>query len=230
MCNAKGFDSKVSCLKGGHFWKGFDISGHAFILIYSSLVLIEEAKPIIGWDNIKEHLRNEEYNRKQNDMSPSSNPLRNLNDTEIESLKFLYTKYTPTIRLLFVAMTILQLLWDVMLVGTMLYYHRMVEKVLSGIIAICTWFFTYRAWYPSTSLLPDPAGKGAFNYQQKSLPSVPLRRNQSLNQKGDKTEAPKFMGRPIYAGRAQQQSDLNIENSIPPVGKYDFQPPAPKFL
>lgn len=37
-----------------HFWNGFDISGHAFILIYSSLVLIEEAKPIIGWESIRE--------------------------------------------------------------------------------------------------------------------------------------------------------------------------------
>lgn len=138
-CNVKGFETKRGCLKAGHFWNGFDISGHAFILIYSSLVLIEEARPIVGWDNIKEHLRLEEYRRKTQDASPSSNPLRNLNNDEISSLKYLYEKYTPTIKLLFVAMTVLQVLWDIMLVCTMLYYHRMVEKVLSGIIAILTW-------------------------------------------------------------------------------------------
>jgi hypothetical protein len=40
----KGYETKRGCLKAGHFWNGFDISGHVFILIYSSLVLIEEAR------------------------------------------------------------------------------------------------------------------------------------------------------------------------------------------
>ena len=43
-CNMKGYETKRGCLKAGHFWNGFDISGHVFILIYSSLVLIEEAR------------------------------------------------------------------------------------------------------------------------------------------------------------------------------------------
>ncbi|CAO1357443.1 unnamed protein product [Diamesa tonsa] len=233
-CNMKGFETKSGCLKAGHFWNGFDISGHAFILIYSSLVLIEEARPIVGWDNIKEHLRLEEYRRKTQDASPSSNPLRNLNNDEISSLKYLYQKYTPTIKLLFVAMTVLQLLWDIMLVCTMLYYHRMVEKVLSGIIAILTWYFTYHAWYPSKSILPDAAGKGDFNYQQKvvAAASSPLRRKNSLLQ--NKTKENHFMGMPIYTGNQAgrpQQSDLNVENAIPSTpGKYDFQAPPPKFL
>lgn len=47
-CNYKGYETKRGCLKAGNFWSGFDISGHVFILIYSSLVLIEEARPIIG--------------------------------------------------------------------------------------------------------------------------------------------------------------------------------------
>lgn len=229
-CNIKNYDSKISCLKAGHFWSGFDLSGHAFILIYSSLILIEEAKPIIGWDNIKEYLRMEEYSRKQQDMSPSSNPLKNLNDEEFKNLKDLYTKYTPIIRLFFVLMTVLQLLWDIMLVATMLYYHRMIEKVLSGAIAILTWFFTYRAWYPNNSLLPDPAGKGNFNYQQKTAPSVPLRRTTSASSKLGKNEVPKFMGMPIYNQPRSQTSTESTEIPAPSTGKYDFQPPAPKFL
>jgi hypothetical protein len=223
-CNIKNFDTKSSCIKAGHFWHGFDLSGHAFILIYSSLILIEEAKPIMGWDNIKDHLRMEEYSRKQQDNAPTSNPLRNLGDEEIEKLKELYTKYTPIIRLLFVAMTILQLLWDVMLVATMLYYHRMIEKFLSGVIAILTWFFTYRAWYPTNSILPDPAGKGSFNYQTKSAPSVPLRRTTSANNTRLNKNEPKFMGIPIYNQNKSETSEA------PATGKYDFQPPPPKFL
>lgn len=79
----KAYETKRGCIKAGHFWSGFDISGHVFILIYSSLVLIEEARPIIGWDNIKEHLRIEDHYRKVQDTSASSNPLRKLNTGEI---------------------------------------------------------------------------------------------------------------------------------------------------
>lgn len=236
-CNMKSYETKRGCLKAGHFWNGFDISGHVFILIYSSLVLIEEARPIIGWDNIKEHLRIEDHNRKTQEPSPSSNPLRNLNTTEITTLRALYYKYSPIIKLLFVAITVLQLLWDIMLVCTMLYYHRMVEKVSGGVIAIFTWYFTYHVWYPAKSVLPDGAGKGTFNYQQKAVQCSPAaRRNSLLMSKTPKptnpatsSEAPKFMGRPIYQTQTQR-NDLNVENTIPSQGKFDFQAPPPKFL
>lgn len=240
-CHVKTYETKRSCLKAGNFWHSFDISGHTFILIYSSLVLIEEARPIVGWDNIKEYLRIEDHNRKKNDNSPSSNPLRTLNDAEISILKALYEKYTPIIRLLFVAITCLQVLWDIMLVCTMLYYHRMVEKVVSGIIAICTWYFTYRAWYPIKYLPPNCPGKGGFNYQQKIVVGNPNleRRASLLNAKIPKpnistskssSDVPKFMGNRIYKSAAQR-NELNVsENLIPSQGKYDFQPPPPKFL
>ncbi|XP_064547436.1 acyl-coenzyme A diphosphatase FITM2 [Drosophila montana] len=168
-CTTKGFQSKSSCLKAGHLWQGFDISGHAFILIHSSLVLIEEARPIIKWETIKEHLRNELHNRSVSEKT-GSNPLRGLNDEQMRSLQFLYTRLTPIIRTLFIGMAALQLLWDIMLVGTMLYYHRMIEKVISGIIAILTWYFTYRFWYPTNGLLPEAPGNGVFYYQRESVP------------------------------------------------------------
>jgi hypothetical protein len=189
--------------------------------------------PIVGWDNIKEHLKVEDHNRRVQDPSPSSNPLRNLNETEISSLKMLYQKYTPIIKLLFFGITVLQLLWDIMLVCTMLYYHRMVEKVVGGLIAIVTWFFTYRFWYTSKSILPDGAGKGTFNYQQKAVQAPMARRNSLLQNKAKvstSSELPRFMGRPIYQQFAAKRDDLNVENSIPSTGKFDFQPPPPKFL
>lgn len=238
-CHIKAYETKRGCLKAGHFWHSFDISGHTFILIYSSLVLIEEAKPIVGWDNIKDYLRLEDHNRKTQEASPSSNPLRALNDSEILVLKSLYEKYTPIIRLLFVGITVLQLLWDIMLVCTMIYYHRMAEKIVSGIIAICTWYFTYRAWYPSKSFLPLTAGKGLFNYQQKiaTITTGLGRRASLLNAKLPKpstssaksSEVPKFMGMPIYKSAAQR-NELNSDNILPAQGKYDFQQPPPKFL
>ena len=185
----------------------------------------------MGWDNIKEHLKVEDHNRRTQDPTASCNPLRNLNDTEISTLKMLYQKHTPIIKLLFFGITMLQLLWDIMLVCTMLYYHRMVEKVCGGLIAIITWYFTYHFWYPSKSLLPDGAGKGTFNYQQKAVQPSLARRNSLLASKAKSTlsnEPPKFMGRVIYP--TTKRDDLNVENSIPSTGKFDFQPPSPKFV
>jgi hypothetical protein len=151
-------------------------------------------------------------------------------------LKMLYQKYTPVIKLLFFGITVLQILWDVMLVCTMLYYHRMVEKVVGGFIAIITWYFTYHFWYPSKSILPDGAGKGTFNYQQKAAqqPTLAARRNSLLMNKAKpstSSEQPKFMGRTIYpTTTTTKRDDLNVENSIPVTGKFDFQAPPPKFL
>lgn len=217
-CTIRTFETKYSCLKAGHFWHGFDISGHAFILIYSSLVLIEEARPIIKWESIKEHIRNEVHNRNIREPS-NTNPLRNLTDKEIKELSFLYDRFTPAIRTLFIGMTGLQLLWDVMLVCTMLYYHKMIEKVLSGIFAILTWFFTYRAWYPSQQLLPDSAGTGNFIYQtsNKFSENITLKRKQSLTTTSNKAstpQVPKFMGMPLYQNiRTQAASQFAAATS-----------------
>ncbi|KAG5666963.1 hypothetical protein PVAND_014967 [Polypedilum vanderplanki] len=239
-CNNKIYFTKRTCLNYGAYWKGFDISGHVFILIYSSLVLIEECKPIISWENIKEHLKIEEHSRRVQDPNPSSNVLKNLENKELTVLKTMYDKYTPLIRLLFVAMTLLQILWDIMLVCTMLYYHRMVEKVSAGIIAIVTWYFTYRFWYPSKQLWPEAVGTCNFKYQQKpasTLTNVNLARRASLlaaakpttSSPKVTTDIPKFMGNPIYK-TAAQRNDLNVEMPTAGQGKYDFQPPPPKFL
>uniref|UniRef100_A0A1L8DY43 Putative inositol phospholipid synthesis protein scs3p n=1 Tax=Nyssomyia neivai TaxID=330878 RepID=A0A1L8DY43_9DIPT len=221
-CTDRKFDTKPTCLKAGHLWNGFDISGHAFILIYSSLMLIEEARPIVNWEAIKEHLRNEEHNRANMDTGAARNPLTNLKDGEIARLSYLYTRYTPLVRVLFIAMTVLQLLWDVMLVSTMLYFHKMIEKVVGGIIAILVWFFTYRFWYVSPSILPDPVGKGLFVYQkEKARPDpIPVRRNPSviINPATGKP-MPRFMGMPLYTGR-QEATTSNGLNPEPGPSRY----------
>ncbi|XP_035997965.1 fat storage-inducing transmembrane protein 2 [Fundulus heteroclitus] len=42
----KGFTSKATCRQAGFHWQGFDISGHSFILTYSSLLIMEETSPM----------------------------------------------------------------------------------------------------------------------------------------------------------------------------------------
>lgn len=224
-CNNRKYDTKTTCLKAGAFWNGFDISGHAFILIYSSLVLIEEARPIIGWEYIKEHIRNEEHSRAAGEAS-LTNPLRNLKDNDIKTLKILYEKYTPAIRTLFIGVTVLQLLWDIMLVCTMLYFHKMIEKMLSGIFAILTWYFCYRFWYPSSSFLPDAAGHGMFVYQKnKPSQAIPLRRTPSIVSQTTSraNDIPKFMGMPLYGLNAQQRNDYQTAAPSTPSFSTNFE-------
>lgn len=38
--------TKASCRRAGHHWLGYDISGHSFILAYSSLFIMEEIAPM----------------------------------------------------------------------------------------------------------------------------------------------------------------------------------------
>ncbi|XP_022065386.1 acyl-coenzyme A diphosphatase FITM2 [Acanthochromis polyacanthus] len=40
------FTSKVACRRAGFHWSGHDISGHSFILAYSSLFIMEETAPM----------------------------------------------------------------------------------------------------------------------------------------------------------------------------------------
>lgn len=205
-CATPGFNSKVVCLHEGHVWNGFDLSGHSFILIYGSLLLIEETRCIVNWDTIKDYIRLEEHQRLARDANEKPNPLRNLSDLELKEMKTNYEKFTPYIRLLFIVIAVIQILWDIMLISTMLYYHIMIEKFLGGVVAIVTWFFTYRVWYSQPSLLPRLPGEGKFKYMKKQSaqtpPIVRTRRRESLTT----DQVPRFMGRPIYTNLRPEES------------------------
>lgn len=209
-CMVKGFGTKATCLHAGHMWNGFDISGHSFILIYGSLVLIEEARCLMNWDGIKDNIRLEEYQRCTKDSSANNNPLRNLSEQEFETLQVNYEKYTPYIRGLFIGITCLQVIWDFMLFTTLLYYHVMVEKLLGGVLAIITWFLTYHVWYKYPKVIPSLPGDGVFKYikNQAAKQAFPAARRGigSLN-----NQTPTFMGRPIYRQNQEpkQESDSN---------------------
>ncbi|KYN37057.1 hypothetical protein ALC56_08848 [Trachymyrmex septentrionalis] len=197
--------SKAKCLQSGRFWSGLDISGHTFILIYSSLILAEEGSSLVGWEGIKDLIMREEHTRSV-PTETSTGPLRNLSDDDLGFLKKAHRALTPYLRGLFVAMTLQQLLWDIMLVSTMLYYHIMIEKFLGGAAAVITWYVTYQWWYKLPRIgLPAP-GDGLFKYNEiKINPEVNARvRRSTLNG----TSQPRFMGMPIRT--MQEPSELNL--------------------
>lgn len=207
-CSMKGelYNAKRKCLKDGYYWNGLDISGHCFILVYGSLVLIEETRSIINWDSIKDSIRLEDHQRITKSNAENTNILKNLSPQQFQILKFSYEKFTPYIRGIFIGITLLQILWDVMLVGTMVYHHIMIEKFLGGSVAILTWFFTYRFWYTSPKFLPRLPAEGIFRYNKpKSPPLVTRKRTGSII-----NGQPTFMGRPLRTETATSDNKEEI--------------------
>ncbi|XP_078038164.1 acyl-coenzyme A diphosphatase Fitm [Augochlora pura] len=198
--------TKAKCLQSGKFWSGLDISGHTFILIYSSLILAEEGSSLVGWEGIKDLIMREEHSR-TTPNDPSTGPLRNLSNSDLEFLKKAHKALTPYLRGLFVAMTLQQLLWDIMLISTMLYYHIMIEKFIGGVAAVLTWYVTYQWWYKMPKNTLPPPGEGLFKYNEVKIHdnNTTIRsRRSTLNGTN------RFMGLPIRTN--QDNTDTNGVN------------------
>lgn len=69
ICSVTKYLTKSTCAAKGYKWRGFDISGHCFLLIWNNLFILEEAKAYLGWERIKDMLRNEEHKRLSVDLS-----------------------------------------------------------------------------------------------------------------------------------------------------------------
>lgn len=103
-CDEEDLPRKV-CIRSGNIWEGYDISGHCFILIYSSLILSSEAQLFKA-----KNFQNQTYKIKT---------------------------------YLFMAVALLQTLWDLSLVCTSIYFHTVSEKVFGASFAVASWFLTY---------------------------------------------------------------------------------------
>jgi len=204
MCEITKYHRKETCLASGNNWKGFDISGHCFLLIFSNLVMIEEGKAYLGWERIKDFIRNEEHRRLTDDKDQSETPLSKLKNEEFLHLRTEFPKRTPLVRLLFCLMAILMMFWDFMLLITVLYFHMMIEKVVASACAVLTWFALYKFFYIQ-SISPGLPGDGAFKYVVWKDPVTNLSRRTCSKHKAtenkwsSKDEVPKFMGMPLYA-------------------------------
>ena len=54
---------------------------------------------------------------------------------------------TPLVEVFSFFAGLLLILWEFMLVFTTIYFHTVYQKVLGALIAIFTWYITYRVWY-----------------------------------------------------------------------------------
>uniref|UniRef100_A0A8D8YND6 FIT family protein CG10671 n=1 Tax=Cacopsylla melanoneura TaxID=428564 RepID=A0A8D8YND6_9HEMI len=163
-CGDAKFTRRAKCLDAGSRWSGFDISGHSFLLIYSVLIMIEESKPIQGWPRIQIDLDSEKHARSLNEKS-EKRFFQHLSLDEIKRTEKNFTSYRRYVCFNFIGVCVLSLIWDLMILTTAMYYHTMLEKFVSGLIAIFTWYVTYRVWFKVVGFPPVP-GAGSFKYYE----------------------------------------------------------------
>ncbi|CAL4063503.1 unnamed protein product, partial [Meganyctiphanes norvegica] len=214
----------------GQFWT----LGHAFLLVYLNLLLVEEAKAIVGWESIRDLIRVEDHNRSEgaSNEDDKETPLKVLSEEQLVMLKDNYESNTPYIRLVFVGMTILSILSDCMLTITIIFWHTMPQKVAGGAIAIISWYLTYRLWFKS-EMSPGLPGKGGlFLYQnwkqeKKEKEACKCNRRRSSISKEYKDLGATFMGMPLNPMQKQEEKkkdkevekeDDQIEGDPDPVG------------
>jgi len=211
------------CVKGGGKWTSLDISGHSFILIWCTLFIIEESRAILGWDTIADFIRNEEHRRtivgerRASDLTNQveETPVSHLTPEEFEILKKNYKRFGVWAKVMFMALTGLTLLWDIMLIATACYFHIMMEKVVAGLIAMLMWAFTYRGLYTwDVSVSPGLPGVGLFRYSPGTAISTAFESKANSKPEGINVsrpgqtlsdEVPHFMGMPLYPQRGKSK-------------------------
>ncbi|CAF0707118.1 unnamed protein product [Brachionus calyciflorus] len=153
-CTSRAIKTKILCKTNKHEWiNGFDISGHTFILMHSLFFMNEESKVFSNLDHYYKKLIDRLDKHDQNADSLSVNPCYRS--------KKLYETLLPFIKLNFIFIGFLSLIWEVMLLSTCLYFHTMMHKVLAAFSAIAIWFLTYKTWYENKNLPLSPGLPGS---------------------------------------------------------------------
>lgn len=144
-CANVSYKTKWECKKFKENWiESFDISGHTFILMHSLFYLLEEIKIFYIWDNIKSEVRKDEEELSE----------------KAKRVKLWFYKLTPFIKINFILISILTLLWEIMLLATFVYFHTTIHKLIAAIVAIICWFLTYKTFYLQSSS-PGLPGRGS---------------------------------------------------------------------
>ena len=141
------------CMKKGHYWDGFDISGHVFLLTYCVYVITEECANIKleVWDEYEGALHFE--NRVVDKLTDRAKQV-------LPQMHRLTSYFVDKMELL--ALTEV-LMWTVMVIATSLYFHSFAEKILGYAIGLLSWYLTYRLLYGRASYLPCKPEEGLLH-------------------------------------------------------------------
>ncbi|VEL24653.1 unnamed protein product [Protopolystoma xenopodis] len=139
-------DNKHLCHRLGGHWLGFDISGHCFITSMCNLWITEELRCMLYWHKLAEIIK--PYD---NDFSPSSNPVKfnNFSLRDVNIMRSAFRRLTGAARFAFIVLAFLSVLWDVVFVSTIIYFHNLPSKLLGTSFGVLAWFLAYRIIFPS---------------------------------------------------------------------------------
>ena len=127
----------------------------------------EPASKLKLWSNLLMSIYGSTSNNIGADEATSQTSLSKLSLEEFLHLRTWHTGYTPLVRLLFCLLSCLVVLWDAMLLATLLHFHITLEKVLATLIAVTLWFGLYRGLYTQPWSPISLPGVGApFKYIQ----------------------------------------------------------------
>ena len=126
--------SKRVCVSGGYEWnEGYDFSGHTFLLLYAILIINEEVK---AYDKGTKKVD-------QKTKTATAEGGDTVETTEQQRLEL----FSKLIRILYVALAALTILWEFMLLSTALYFHHTLHKITAAGFAVFFWYITYYVWY-----------------------------------------------------------------------------------
>ena len=159
VCTLTSIKDKVGCMKAGKSWLDFSISGHCFLLMHCLLIINEEMKTFKDWSKLGELLQDEELKDK-----------RKLTEKEILYAQIAFKTQTPVIKVNVIAITLLAILWELMLLITVIYrFHTLPEKVTASFIAVGCWFVSYRILFRlKVDWLPLRPGEAPISYMKLS--------------------------------------------------------------
>ncbi|KAF6777382.1 hypothetical protein AHF37_03167 [Paragonimus kellicotti] len=161
---------RVPCHRAGGVWLGFDVSGHCFLLVLSSLWIMEELRPMLYWNRLADILKPYEQHSDEGTVGfstdTSSSLPRGLSPESAQTMRSAFRRLTGSVRVLFSLVACLSMLWDFMFLVTVVYFHTMPSKLLGTLIAVACWFICYRVIFPSAKtgdwcgLAPGMPGDG----------------------------------------------------------------------
>lgn len=154
ICTEVSLDTKQKCRRAGKMWFAFDISGHVFLLTYGLLTIVEECRVFKDWKKLREVLDKEDLQQ-----------LRRLSPDEINCAREAYDNLTPYIKLNFILLAIVTVIYEFMLIISSVYrFHSLIEKIAASFIAVFCWFLSYQVIFPSySSWFPSP-GQTHFRF------------------------------------------------------------------
>jgi len=153
VCTSEGISERLVCLRGGHRWVGFDISGHIFLLTYCIYVLTEECA------NIQLEVWYE-YNSGLLIEHQVTSKLSARKQNLLLQLHYVASWVVGPLELLAMSQV---LLWTFMTASTAFYFHSFIEKFLGFTIGFFTWYLTYRCLYGRWSYVPCRPDEGLLN-------------------------------------------------------------------